>query len=113
MRRLSKLQVFLFCVIAFFALVLFYKSTTRYECKDDRTTEEIRVSIELRSPLIFWSEQSGKLTVSGMALFFVKRENKTLSLYKNERYAGSFNPDINEVFIDFPDKIFEGSCRII
>ena len=113
MRRASLFIAILILGMSYLSIALFYKSSELFECVDNRTSLPMKVYLKLRSPLIFWSDQAGTLKVSGPTLFFVKRELGSLALYSEHSYAGSFDQELLEIFIDLPDRIFEGRCVML
>lgn len=109
----SLLYMLLF-VVGYFVVMFFTASETLFECsgsydKSKSETVELRVKLFETSPLTF--SKSGTLTVKNR-VFLVKKEGSIYALYDNGSYRGSLN-DLLEIFIDFPDDIFEGKCRKI
>ena len=116
MRRASLYIGMLIFGMSYLSIALLYTSSEQFECIDKRTSMPMKVSLKLRSPLMFWSDQAGTLKVSGPRLFFVKKELGSLALYSGhskESYAGSFDRELLEIFINLPDRIFEGRCVML
>ena len=100
-------------LLCYLSIAMLNKSSESFECKDKLTNSTMRVSLELVSPLMFWATQDGTLRISGARLFAVKRELGSLALYDGKSYTGSFDKGLYEIFINLPERIFEGKCQKI
>jgi len=68
----------------------------------------LRAYLSYPSPLFFWG--NGTLQVND-ELLFVKKELNNYAFYSSGKYAGSLDKNLLEIFIDFPNHIYEGQCK--
>jgi hypothetical protein len=116
MKRSSLYIAILILGIGYLSIAVLYTSSEQFECIDKRTSMPMNIYLKLRSPLMFWSDQAGTLKVSGPRLFFVKKELGSLALYSGhskKSYAGSFDRELLGIFINLPNRIFEGRCVML
>ena len=68
----------------------------------------LRAYLSYPSPLFFWG--NGTLKLKG-DLLLVKKELNNYAFYRSRKYVGSLDKDLLEIFIDFPNHIYEGQCK--
>jgi len=68
----------------------------------------LRAYLSYPSLLFFWGNGTLKLTDD---VLLVKKELNNYAFYRTGKYAGSLDKNLLEIFIDFPNDIYEGQCN--
>ena len=109
-------KIFLISAIAYVAVGMVTKQDALFTCSGQFDSKKghfvnLRVHLIHPSPLFFWSRHGTLQTKRHF--FIVKKDSSSFVVYRSGVIAGAFSTNLLEIFLQFPDDIFEGQCDLV